>query len=452
MFFPCIRVTPDPKYSAEVVVLCTSLGAKRTEFNAGKRARDLLEIKRVHHKVVDFNRDARQAGTGEAENKAIHKLWGENKLQKGENDDLILPQIFIDGNYIGDAYELQGLEDDEFLEGILLRKTCMVCKFNARNPSSTECECCKEKFCEILPGMMTIEQALQAMEAQQAIEGMDYEDEYDEECDEEGAVDSVAALPQGLSPDRGSMSTLKETVRSPDVSSSAMAKPATVEGAASAAPSRQSQSLPSGAPPQGDRERKREETIDDWLEKALQAQDVGPLQSSDFDSASKRFLTELQRRDRANGTNGSLEAMKMIFKHARSKKREDVTKWSAYILTLLQDFDPALSEDLGWKRLAFEPKPRSGDAQQVGGSAPSVPSQPSLPPQREVASATSVQAAPVGKTAWKVGDKVQYWSDTKKRWIDAVVEGRKEKDGDFVYDLHCKKGASGEKMRARPES
>merc|ERR1719343_689727 len=110
--FPVVRVSPDPKYSAEVVILLTTLGAKRTEFNAGKRARDLLEIKRVHHKIVDFNRDARQVGTGEAENQAIQKLMVQGKLHTGDNDDLILPQIFIDGNYIGDATDLQGLEDD----------------------------------------------------------------------------------------------------------------------------------------------------------------------------------------------------------------------------------------------------------------------------------------------------------------------------------------------------
>ena len=45
------------------------------------------------------NRDARLAGTGDAENKAIQKLMAENKLATGEDDDLILPQVFIDGNY-----------------------------------------------------------------------------------------------------------------------------------------------------------------------------------------------------------------------------------------------------------------------------------------------------------------------------------------------------------------
>lgn len=177
-----IRVPPKTDYIAEVVVLLTTLGAKRTEYNAGKRARDLLEIKCVHTKVIDFNRDARQAGTGDAENKAIQKLMAENKLQTGEDDDLILPQIFIDGNYIGDANDLQGLEDDDLLEKILFRKTCMAC-YARSEPGSKQCTSCWAKFEEILPGVKTIDEVLADME------GDDYdedEEEYDEEEEEEG--------------------------------------------------------------------------------------------------------------------------------------------------------------------------------------------------------------------------------------------------------------------------
>ncbi len=61
MSLPGVKVRPDEEYTAEVVILITTLGTKRTEYNAGKKARDLLEIKRVHHKIVDFNRDARAA-------------------------------------------------------------------------------------------------------------------------------------------------------------------------------------------------------------------------------------------------------------------------------------------------------------------------------------------------------------------------------------------------------
>ncbi len=77
------------------------------------------QMLQVHHKIIDFNRDARQAGTGDSENKvwnlvrcnmcsninlkivwpglltwvqAITKLNEDGKLRSGANNDLILPQ------------------------------------------------------------------------------------------------------------------------------------------------------------------------------------------------------------------------------------------------------------------------------------------------------------------------------------------------------------------------
>ncbi|CAK0894557.1 unnamed protein product, partial [Prorocentrum cordatum] len=133
----------------------------------------------VHHKVIDFNRDARQAGTGEAENLAIQKLMTQSKLQTGDNDDLILPQIFIDGVFIGDATDLQGLEDDGVLNGLLYRTACMKCHDRRRKPSANQCENCWYKFEEILPGKMTIEQALE--EIRQLSEDYDDDDDYDDQ-------------------------------------------------------------------------------------------------------------------------------------------------------------------------------------------------------------------------------------------------------------------------------
>eukprot|EP00392_Amoebophrya_sp_AT5.2_P010470 g10532.t1 len=127
MSLPEVRVKPSARFTAEVVVLITTLGTKRTEFNAGQRARDLLEIKRAHHKIIDFNRDAR-AQTTAVQGKAIAKLSSEEskyrRLHTDDDDDLILPQIFIDGLYVGDADDLQGLEDDGLLDDLLLRKKC----------------------------------------------------------------------------------------------------------------------------------------------------------------------------------------------------------------------------------------------------------------------------------------------------------------------------------------
>jgi len=198
MQFPAVRVPPDPRYTAEVVILLTTLGARRTEYNAGKRARDLLEIKRVHHKIIDFNRDARQAGPADgSKNRAIQKLMVEEKLKQGEDNDLILPQIFIDGEFIGDANELQGLEDDGLLDAILVRKACMSCNAT-RIPDlekCSQCSGCWVKFAELLPGEMEIQQALEEL----AGGGYgDYEDDdddeysYYEEEEEEEEVDGKA--------------------------------------------------------------------------------------------------------------------------------------------------------------------------------------------------------------------------------------------------------------------
>lgn len=187
MLCSTIRVKPDERFRAEVVVLLTTLGAKRTEYNAGRRARDLLEIKRAHHKIVDFNRDARQAGTGEAEIMAINKLMQTNKLQTGEDDDLILPQVFVDGFYIGDAVTLQGLEDDNVLDSILSRTMCVSCGAT-REPSSMKCSRCSETFEEIMPGKMLIQDALDSME-----EPYDDEEDYEDEGEDDEWEDAEEA-------------------------------------------------------------------------------------------------------------------------------------------------------------------------------------------------------------------------------------------------------------------
>mmetsp|Transcript_15364 Transcript_15364/g.34912 ORF Transcript_15364/g.34912 Transcript_15364/m.34912 type:complete len:884 (+) Transcript_15364:51-2702(+) len=46
------------------------------------------------------------------------------------------------------------------------------------------------------------------------------------------------------------------------------------------------------------------------------------------------------------------------------------------------------------------------------------------------------------------GEKVQYFSETKERWIDAVVEAQHTKDGVISYDLNCKKGVLAERLRS----
>ncbi|CAK9117159.1 unnamed protein product [Durusdinium trenchii] len=198
MFSGPVRVQPDVKYVAEVVVLVTSLGAKRTEFNAGKRARDLLEIKGVHHKIIDFNRDARQAGSGDSENKAIAKLNADGRLRSGNNNDLILPQVFIDGQFVGNGTDLQGLEDDGLLDNILKRQACMSCGSTRRKPDMTQCPACWAHFEEILPGEMTITEKLQEF---QELQDDEFEDE-EEEALEEDMMPTMTGMPTEIPDER----------------------------------------------------------------------------------------------------------------------------------------------------------------------------------------------------------------------------------------------------------
>merc|ERR1711878_236299 len=94
---------------------------------------------------------------------------------------------------MGDANELQGLEDDGILESVLLRKACMKCSRDQNKlvPRAQDSQCpkCRDSFEEILPGLMTIQQALEEISRLHDHDS-NYEDEdeedYDEEDDEEG--------------------------------------------------------------------------------------------------------------------------------------------------------------------------------------------------------------------------------------------------------------------------
>ena len=46
------------------------------------------------------------------------------KLQTNDEDDLVLPQVFIDGLFVGNGDDLQGFEDDGLLDDLLMRKKC----------------------------------------------------------------------------------------------------------------------------------------------------------------------------------------------------------------------------------------------------------------------------------------------------------------------------------------
>lgn len=157
-----LLVKPNRRYIAEVVVLLTSLQAKRSEYNNGRRACDILEVKHVHRKVLDLNSDVTAGNeTSELVEGCVRRLRERDQVQKSKDDDadLCLPQIFIDGIFAGRADELQGLEDDGLLGRILRRELCVKC-FAPRSSDQFACADCGSTFEEVLPGKMTIDDCI----------------------------------------------------------------------------------------------------------------------------------------------------------------------------------------------------------------------------------------------------------------------------------------------------
>eukprot|EP00439_Symbiodinium_sp_Y106_P001935 s8128_g1.t1 len=53
---------------------------------------------------------------------------------------------------------------------------------------------------------------------------------------------------------------------------------------------------------------------------------------------------------------------------------------------------------------------------------------------------------------FKAGDQVQYFSETKQRWVETLVLRMFELEGNICYDLDCKKGVSADKVRSSPRA
>mmetsp|Transcript_85791 Transcript_85791/g.195571 ORF Transcript_85791/g.195571 Transcript_85791/m.195571 type:complete len:194 (-) Transcript_85791:258-839(-) len=153
------ELLPDEGYTAEVVLIVTSLGAKRQQHMASRRAADLLEIKRCHYKVIDVNKDT--GPNTDAEKACLVALKDGGKLKAPEDtgdaetaDAFHLPQVFIDGHNMGDDTDLQNLEDDGLLSDILTRNKCPSCN---KAEQRTEASCACGNLRELLAGLQSLQ-------------------------------------------------------------------------------------------------------------------------------------------------------------------------------------------------------------------------------------------------------------------------------------------------------
>ena len=183
------RVPPRPEYKAEVVLLITSLGVKRKEYNCSRRAMEMLEIFRSHFKVIDFNIDTGgdEFGAGSKPDlDIVMRLYQSHRVKQDSFDGLIsLPQILVDGVNVGDHIALQVLMDDNLLAGILRQETCPQC-FEER--TGEYCYKCKTLFQEVMPKRQTMQDLLSRLKRQRIpFKEVEFDDEDDEEVELDGA-------------------------------------------------------------------------------------------------------------------------------------------------------------------------------------------------------------------------------------------------------------------------
>merc|ERR1712217_976721 len=69
----------------------------------------------------------------------------------------------------------------------------------------------------------------------------------------------------------------------------------------------------------------------------------GPVEVSDFDFRSRKFLAETKLR---KGMEGFEEAVEHLNKFSLERDRDSVRNWKAYIYTLLKNLDAVLEEEL----------------------------------------------------------------------------------------------------------
>ena len=180
------KVPPRKDYNAEVVLLLTSLGVKRREYNTSRHCMDFLDIVRCHYKVIDFNIDTGgdEFGAGSKPDlDIVRRLYQSHRVQQNPADGLIsLPQILIDGVNIGDDTCLQTLEDLDFLDGILKQTICPQCMSDR---SGEYCHNCQTLFQEIMPKRQTRDDLLKRLKRQRIPLVFDSDNEDDEDDDDE---------------------------------------------------------------------------------------------------------------------------------------------------------------------------------------------------------------------------------------------------------------------------
>ncbi|EZG87282.1 hypothetical protein GNI_007380 [Gregarina niphandrodes] len=143
------RMVGSADWTAEVVVIVTSLTTSRESYQESYRLLRFFEAKGVDHIAVDVNGDI---GHDSVDYKLLRKWHNEetllvdsNKLADKVTLPIVVPQVLIDGVPVGPIDEIMSLEDENDLDYILAQAACPNCLVN-RRASAGHCSRCSALF------------------------------------------------------------------------------------------------------------------------------------------------------------------------------------------------------------------------------------------------------------------------------------------------------------------
>ncbi|CEM21746.1 unnamed protein product [Vitrella brassicaformis CCMP3155] len=179
-----------PAERAEVVLIITSLGSIRRQCWRSRKAQHLLDCKQADYTLIDVNRDGTQSDASwPYKDSAYVRQWRREGLLMEDThsiapsdsppqddspataaaasaangaadaitipttsaEQILIPQVLLDGVSIGDDRVLQDLEDDGYLDKILDRLMCPSPSCRAdRFPDEPSCPSCRTPFRQLI--------------------------------------------------------------------------------------------------------------------------------------------------------------------------------------------------------------------------------------------------------------------------------------------------------------
>lgn len=152
---------PDTGEVAEIILVTTSLGSIRRQFFSSQRLKNFLDCKGVVYIIIDSNRDTSSAKN--LKDIELFKEWKANRILKVTEEtefnpepEIIIPQVLVDGVFVGDETVLQDFEEDGDLDWIFSRAACPAC-LHEKPPDAPSCPSCGVTYRALIPAQYVAE-------------------------------------------------------------------------------------------------------------------------------------------------------------------------------------------------------------------------------------------------------------------------------------------------------